>query len=245
MPSGIAEKIISETRALSDKVDSLSFSEPVAFVYNPLVYARGTHEEYLRKYCQNKKRVLFLGMNPGPFGMAQTGVPFGEISAVQNWLGIFGIVGKPPREHPSKPVDGFACTRSEVSGRRLWGLFMEKFKTPEKFFAEHFVANFCPLLFVAGNDRGKNLTPEHLKPAEKRAVLTPCDEFLRKTAEILEPEWIVGVGEFARKAAERACADLPVQISTVLHPSPASPIANKGWSKQATEMLIKKGVWQV
>ncbi len=243
MPSEIAERIISETRALSDKVDSLSFSDPVAFVYNPLVYARETHEEYLRKYCQNKKRVIFVGMNPGPFGMAQTGVPFGEIAAVQNWLGIFGIVGKPPREHPSKPVDGFACTRSEVSGRRLWGLFMEKFGTPEKFFAEHFVANFCPLLFVAGNDRGKNLTPEHLKPAEKKAVLAPCDEFLRKTAEILEPEWIVGVGEFAKKATERACEGLPVKISTVLHPSPASPVANRGWGKQATEALTRNGIW--
>ena len=34
------------------------------------------------------KRVVFLGMNPGPFGMAQVGVPFGEVAAVRDWLRI-------------------------------------------------------------------------------------------------------------------------------------------------------------
>ncbi|MCD8283614.1 MAG: single-stranded DNA-binding protein [Opitutae bacterium] len=244
MPTDLAEKVVAATRALSDEMDALSFSDPVAFVYNPLVYARNTHEEYLRKFCQHKKRVIFIGMNPGPFGMAQTGVPFGEIAAVQDWLGIFGFVGKPPREHPAKPVDGFACKRSEVSGRRLWGLFKEKFQTPENFFAEHFVANFCPLLFVAGNERGKNLTPEDLSPEEKKSVLAPCDKFLRTLTELLEPEWLVGVGAFAMKAAERACAGLPVKISTILHPSPASPLANKGWAKKAAAALTRSGIWR-
>lgn len=239
-----AELLVAATRELSDAVGALKFSKPVACVYNPLDYARAPHEEFLSRYGNGRKRVVFLGMNPGPFGMAQTGVPFGEIDAVRNWLGIFGVVGKPPREHPAKPVDGFACRRSEVSGKRLWGLFRERFGTPENFFREHFVTNFCPLLFVAGNERGKNLTPEDLVPAERDAVNAPCDLFLRRLAEILEPEWLVGVGNFAETAARRALAGTPVRFARVIHPSPASPAANKDWAGKATSQLAAAGVWR-
>lgn len=236
--------LVAATRELSAAVASLKFSAPVAYVYNPLEYARETHEEFLARYGNGKKRVVFLGMNPGPFGMAQTGVPFGEIDAVQNWLGIFGFVGKPPREHPAKPVEGFACPRSEVSGKRLWGLFRERFGTPDVFFKEHFASNFCPLLFIAGNERGKNLTPEDLVPAERDAVNAPCDLFLRRLTEILEPEWLVGVGNFAEAAARRALAGTDVKITRVLHPSPASPAANKDWAGKVTEKLVADGIWK-
>jgi len=235
--------LIVATRELSDAVNALKFSAPIAYVYNPLDYARETHEQFLSHYGNGKKRVVFLGMNPGPFGMAQTGVPFGEIDAVQNWLGIFGFVGKPKKEHPAKPVDGFACTRSEVSGHRLWGLFKERFGTPENFFKEHFVTNFCPLLFVADGERGKNLTPENLVPAERDAVNAPCDLFLKRLAEILEPEWLVGVGNFAETAARRALAGTSVKITRIIHPSPASPAANKGWAEKATAKLVADGIW--
>lgn len=243
MPKNFSEKLIAATRELSADMNALSFSAPVDCVYNPLDYARETHEKYLALYGNSRKRVIFLGMNPGPFGMAQTGVPFGEIDAVQNWLGIFGFVGKPPREHAAKPVDGFACKRSEVSGRRLWGLFRERFSAPEIFFENHFVANYCPLLFVADNARGKNLTPENLSANEREAVNAPCDLFLRRLAEILEPEWIVGVGNFAEIAARRALAGTPVKFARIIHPSPASPAANKDWAGKATAQLVSAGIW--
>lgn len=52
----------------------LTFREPVRYIYNPLEYAWETHRCYVEKYCQGGQSILFLGMNPGPFGMAQTGV---------------------------------------------------------------------------------------------------------------------------------------------------------------------------
>jgi len=102
-------------------------------------------------------------MNPGPFGMAQIGVPFGEIASARDWLGLEGPVGQPRTVNPKRPVEGFACARSEVSGQRLWGLFRARFGAPEAFFAEHFVANYCPLVFFEG---GRNLTPDKLPMAE-------------------------------------------------------------------------------
>ena len=114
------------TSKLCAELEPLKFSPPVTHVYNPLVYARAPHDQYLQRFAASKKRVLYLGMNPGPYGMAQTGVPFGEVSMVRDWLGIEAAVKRPADEHPKRPIAGFACTRSEVSGARLWGSLKER-----------------------------------------------------------------------------------------------------------------------
>ncbi|MDR2845532.1 MAG: single-stranded DNA-binding protein [Puniceicoccales bacterium] len=239
----LAKTLIEDTRALSRQLGQMTFSAPVAYIYNPLDYAGAMHEEYLTRFADSRKRVIFLGMNPGPFGMAQTGVPFGEVDAVREFLGLFGLVGKPALEHPKKPVDGFGCKRSEVSGRRLWGLFASRFGTAEKFFAEHYVHNFCPLLFLENTKLGKNLTPEQLRPDELARVNALCDAFLRRLVETLAPEFLVGVGGFAEKRALEALAGLPVRVCKILHPSPASPAANKDWAGAVTAALHEAGVW--
>jgi single-strand selective monofunctional uracil DNA glycosylase len=227
-------------RTLSDTLDSMRFAPPVSHVYNPLTYAWAPNAAYLRRYGQGRKRVVFVGMNPGPFGMVQTGVPFGEVAAVRDWMGIEAEVLKPAAENPKRPIEGFACVRSEVSGRRLWGLFAERFGTAEAFFAEHFVANYCPLAFFEG---GRNLTPDKLPAAEQGPLLAACDGHLRQVVEILQPEWVIGVGAWAEQRARQALADMPLRFGRVLHPSPASPAANRGWSEAATRQLVEQGVW--
>lgn len=238
--SSTASRLIDAARALSGQVDALPFAAPVSHVYNPLDYAWEVHCNYLQRYGNGNKRVVFLGMNPGPFGMAQTGVPFGEIAAVRDWLGLEGPVGKPARENPRRPVEGFACQRGEVSGQRLWGLFRERFGTPEAFFAEHFVANYCPLVFF---EEGRNLTPDKLPAREAEPLQAACDAHLRAMIEALAPEWVIGVGAWAEKRATLALAGLPVRFGRILHPSPASPAANRGWAPAATRQLVELGIW--
>lgn len=238
--SSPADTLIDAARQLSQTLDRMRFAAPVSHVYNPLDYAWPVHEAYLRRYGDTAKRIIFVGMNPGPFGMAQTGVPFGEIAVVRDWLGLSGTVGKPEQENPKRPVEGFACPRSEVSGRRLWGLFQQRFGTPQAFFAEHFVANYCPLAFF---DQGRNLTPDKLPGAEAQPLLAACDHHLRQVVQALQAEWVIGVGAWAQTRAETALAGLPVRIGRVLHPSPASPIANRGWGEAATAQLQALGVW--
>ena len=121
MPSMSAQALISAAKTLRENLRPLRFAPPVEFVYQPLDYAWAPHEAYLTRFGQGRKRIVFVGMNPGPFGMTQTGVPFGEIAAVRDWMGICEPVGKPEREQPKRPVLGFDCPQSEVSGRRLWG----------------------------------------------------------------------------------------------------------------------------
>jgi len=215
---------------------------PVWHTYNPLRYAWGPHEQYLTRYGSTKKRVVFLGMNPGPFGMVQTGSPFGEIKAVRDWLGIESEVIKPLKEHPRRPIQGFDCPRSEVSGQRLWGLFAERYPVAEDFFREHMVLNYCPLAFLERS--GRNLTPDKLSARSKARLFEICDEHLTKAIGALEPAWVIGIGGFAAGRAEKALKKVGVKFGQILHPSPASPIANRDWAQAATRQLKALGVWE-
>ncbi len=236
-------ELIASTQRLADDLRELEFSPPVACVYRTLDYTWAAHEEYLKRYGKGKKRVVFLGMNPGPFGMAQTGVPFGEVAAVRDWMGIEATIDKPASEHPKRPIEGFQCTRSEVSGRRLWGLFSERFETAGDFFKDHFVLNYCPLVWMSAS--GANLTPDKLPASELAAVEAACLKHLQEVIVLLKPVWLIGVGAFAeerlRRAAE-ACGSKAV-VGRILHPSPASPAANRGWAAAAGKQLKELDVW--
>jgi single-strand selective monofunctional uracil DNA glycosylase len=240
--SDSSEQLIAAAQALRDDVDRLSFKGAAAYVYNPLAYAWDAHREYLTRYGSAPKKVLLMGMNPGPFGMAQTGVPFGEIAAVRDWMKIDLPVGKPPLEHPKRIIEGFACAKSEVSGRRLWGLFTERFGTARRFFKDHFVVNYCPLVFM--EDSGRNLTPDKLPASAARRLFAACDEHLRRVVEILGPQHVIGVGGFALKRINETFPNSPFRTGTILHPSPASPAANKDWSGKATAQLTALGIWK-
>jgi single-strand selective monofunctional uracil DNA glycosylase len=226
----------------------LHFQNPVAYVYNPLQYAWAPYRRYLERYATSRKRVLLLGMNPGPWGMAQTGVPFGDVQAVRDWLGIEGAVKRPTREHPRRPVTGFSVNRGEVSGKRLWGLMKERFGCPERFFSEHFVGNYCPLLFLDSD--GKNITPDKLRSRDRDILFRCCDAHLEATIRILDPIWLVGVGRFAEQRLRSLTEQTKGQGTTaqrrvtgILHPSPASPAANRGWAAQVSGHLETLGVW--
>jgi len=239
--SGVSQ-LLEAGKTLIEEVSSLTFSEPVTHVYNPLEYAWKSHETYLGRFASKECRVILFGMNPGPWGMSQTGIPFGEVEAVRDWMGIDMEVGKPTNEHPKRQVEGFACTRSEVSGRRLWGLFAEKFGAPENFFKEHLVLNHCPLVFMEAS--GKNRTPDKLPAAEAAPLMEACDRHLRRVVEILQPEFVVGVGAYAEKRAGDALVGMNLTFSRILHPSPASPAANRDWAGTATKQFIEAGIWK-
>jgi single-strand selective monofunctional uracil DNA glycosylase len=240
MAKSQAKNLVAVSRELSAAVSRLRFSAPVAYVYAPLEYARGPHEHYLERFGTGKKEVLLVGMNPGPFGMAQTGVPFGDVGMVKRFLGIEGRVDKPAREHPGRPVLGFSCPRGEVSGQRLWGFAEASFGTAARFFERFFVWNYCPLAFL--EESARNRTPDKLPKSEQAALFAACDAALVRIVSELGVSDVVGIGAFAHGRAERALSGLPFRVGTVLHPSPASPRANRGWDRLARKELRELGI---
>jgi len=239
----VAEGVLEAAAELARALGALSFAEPISHVYNPLEYAWQTHAAYVRKFVRGGRRVVFLGMNPGPFGMAQTGVPFGEVAAVRDWMGVAGGVGRPEREHPQRRVEGFECRRSEVSGRRFWGWAAERFGKAEVFFDECFVVNYCPLLFLEAS--GRNRTPDKIPAGEMERVSAACDEHLQRVLALLRPEWALGVGGFAerRLAGVLSGVEGGARVASILHPSPASPAANRGWAAAVERQLAELGVF--
>ncbi len=228
------------SRRLSKDVDRLSFSWPVTHVYNPLVYARRSHEKFLGFASDGPVEAIFVGMNPGPWGMVQTGVPFGEVTVSRDWLDVAARVDKPATEHPKRPVSGFDCPRSEVSGRRIWGWVREGFGTPESFFEQFFMVNYCPLAFL--EETGRNRTPDKLPAGEREVLFAICDAALRETVLAMNPRWVIGVGAFAEARLRIVCDGLDVAVARILHPSPASPAANRDWAGEATKQIRAIGV---
>jgi single-strand selective monofunctional uracil DNA glycosylase len=232
-PSDIIDELI---KALQP----LQFSPPITHVYNPLIYARKAYDAYLERYAHPPVEVMLLGMNPGPWGMAQTGIPFGEIRTVKKWLSLRQSIDIPEHMHPKRPVTGLKCPKSEVSGRRLWGWIEKRFKTPERFFKRFFVANYCPLLFM--EESGRNRTPDKIKIIERKPLLRACNAALQQTVDWLQPEFVVGIGQFARMQAEKALSGYPITIGQITHPSPANPKANQGWDQRVTQELKTLGI---
>ena len=235
--------LVAAARRLAREAGALAFGAPVAFVYNPLEYAREPHEMYLERYAAGDKRIVLLGMNPGPWGMAQTGVPFGEIGMVTNWLGIRGTVKVPAAGHPRVKVQGFDCPRHEVSGTRLWGFLRDRYGSAEAMRRELLVSNYCPLLFL--DEAGRNITPDRLRRADQVALFAVCDRFLRVVVEAVRPEWLVGVGQFAlgRATAVIEKTGVAVRVTSIMHPSPANPRSQKNWAGTVRDSLRRDGVW--
>lgn len=228
------------TRQLVADLAPLTFSAPVTHVYNPLLYAWKSHRRYLERYGQGHKTALFIGMNPGPWGMAQTGIPFGDTVLVRDWLGLDGEVEQPARPHPKRPVEGFACRRREVSGSRLWGWARDRFETPEWFFRHFFVINFCPLCLFS--QEGKNITPDKLPMKDRGPLEAACARALRRFVEYYQPDYVIGVGGFAEKQIRNVAGGPGIIIGKIPHPSPANPQANRGWSEAVEKQLTDLGI---
>lgn len=236
---------IDAARWLRDATYGLQPKGPVAVTYHPLTYAWAPHKAYLERYGEGRKKALLIGMNPGPWGMGQNGIPFGERVFAGEWLGLEGIpVGKPEVEHPKRPVLGWANKRSEESGKRLWGFLRDTYGAPEKALKDLLVVNHCPLLMFG--ETGTNITPDKLLKADREQVAMICDEGLLRMIDAFEPQTLIGVGKYAEGCCTRIAEERDIEVTHILHPSPASPLANREngayWRKKTTEVFQDVGL---
>ena len=245
MDKNYADEFLLIEEKLGVKLTSLKHDPKVTHVYNPIEYALELHKDFLSKYVTGKRKVLFLGMNPGPWGMAQTGVPFGEVNMVRDWLDIKGQVQQPAQIHPKRPIEGLNCVRREVSGERFWNLIKDLTKNhKDNFFNECAVYNHCPLAYMATS--GKNVTPVEMKATFKNEIFDLCDDALADVINLLDTKIVIGIGRHAVQRAEKVIEKNHlegIQVHFLNHPSPASASANKmGWDVIARQQLNDCGI---
>ena len=233
------KKLINLTEAFNNKLNKIHFSF-TGIIYNPLDYAKDNYYEYLQNYVNEYIDNIFLGMNPGPYGMVQTGIPFGEINYVKNYLKINNTVNKPKTEHCKKIITGMNTERSEISGFRFWSLIKSKYQTAELFAEKNAVLNYCPLCFIENTQKGKNITPEMLSKSDKNQINICCDEYLKNIIMLIQPKKLIGIGSYAYK---RFCKVSTLPTFYMLHPSPLNPKANKNWIENEKNFLIENGIW--
>ncbi|MCF0261713.1 MAG: single-stranded DNA-binding protein [Sphaerochaetaceae bacterium] len=236
------QSLIERTELFNKQIKELSFTYD-GYVYNPLDYAWDMHKSYLENYVRPSAEVLLLGMNPGPYGMMQTGVPFGEVNAVRDYLKLDLPVERPKVEHPCRPVLGMAVTRSEVSGKRLWGLMAQRWANAGDFFDKHAVMNYCPLGFLDKGKTAKNFTPDHLEAKERLALEGLCDAYLKDIIDIIKPKALIGVGKYALAKLQAVNDDSSRIVDWIIHPSPGNPMANNDWPGKTTEKMKVLGLW--
>ena len=171
--------------------------------------------------------------------MAQTGVPLARlILPVIGWAWNL-VLGSPRLSIPSAwfRVLNVRAVRSCVLD---YGGGQERFGSADSFFETFMVVNYCPLVFMEAS--GKNRTPDKLPAAEIQPVNEACDWALLEMAKYYKPERVIGVGAYAEKKAATVLSELNISIGRILHPSPASPIANRGWAPAAEKQLSQMGI---
>ena len=241
----IVERMIEASSKLRDDVekfaDSLVKEGSVDAIYNPLAYAWEPHRAYLELASGGGAKTLLLGMNPGPHGMGQMGIPFAATSVVRDLLKITNLeVGQPRTPHPKRPISGLDWPKEEVSGTRLWGLLANEYGSAESIFKSVFLLNHCPLMLFSG-ERATNITPDKITGPTTKALLERCDEHLREVVDIMQIERVIGVGRYSEKRALNALSGIDISVTTCWHPSPASPLANRNkgedWKKNVRNVL--------
>lgn len=277
--------LIKTTRALADDLHALRCPAGVSHVYNPLRYMWPAHERFLsRHYVREReslpnvgrldlyrpagtaksRRYLILGMNPGPHGMVQTGLPFGDVVNAAAMLGYKTGDQIPAPDlasvalHPSRPVIGLSATRREASGERLWGGLASIWGSLDAVLADCFAANYCPLAYFADDASGTNVTPEEFgkrtvngkpNPRYDTAYAAELDEvclpYLVRVARAMRVEVILAVGRYAEVKAKIIAALCPEatrrcpspKVVYLTHPSPLATRSAGEWATMARHAL--------
>jgi len=212
-----------ETRTLAPLL--LQGNSRIDWIYHPLEYAWLPHESYIGRFAGLGAKTLLVGMNPG-HGMGNTGIPFGCPEQVRDYLQISDFaVKKPPKEHPKRIITGLACSKPEVSGRRIWSFLASRWGSAEDVHNQIYIVNHCPLWMF--DDAGRNITPDKLSgPASKR-LSAACDAHLKSVVNILSVNTVIGIGRYAHRRLVSLFDLSEIKVGYVPHPSPASPFANR------------------
>jgi single-strand selective monofunctional uracil DNA glycosylase len=223
-------------------------------VLNPGRYGERWHARFRRAYPMSPRPLLVFGLNPGPYGMAQTGVPFTDLKRLESALpGLWKdlVASGEPVTRPGLAPPSLArhLTRTfESSSVRVYRFLERAYGRPELALREVVFVNPCPLLFI-DPETGANRTPADLPRAlraRKAAELVHAFEELRRATVLeavaeLEPRGAILLGRDVAAAVGEALRAALGARSVVEweHPARAVP---ETWSRGLADELRKRGL---
>ncbi|XP_073819638.1 uncharacterized protein isoform X2 [Musca autumnalis] len=232
-------------RELNVKLREFSFQ---LHTYNPVVHAAEIHCNYLQKYLDSPKRILFVGMNPGRYGALQTGIPFGNITTVKIGMGLKGRITPTPGQRGKIRIRGLEAPEVEhdSSSTRFWRLISELFDGAENYldllFEKCFVHNFCPLVFIDSD--GLNVSLPYIEPNPR--LFAECRKTLGKQITLLKPDLIICIGKFVRSMLSKTRQAKGREILMIEHPSYKNYISADKWIEDAKEVFQSNGLfWEI
>lgn len=231
------EEVLAAARWLSGELSQFVIDPlpPASYAANPTVYAYENYAQAMARLADGPRGVLLVGMNPGPHGMAQTGVPFGDVvnarailgrqSQGSGWSGCRLALG----DKVLLDAKGLDYHRGEVSGDRLWSALQQICGSLESAYQQVCVINYCPLLFL--DNGGLNVTPDDFPKSDRVRLpkfTAACDEHLRRVVKALTPKIVIAVGGYSDKRC-RVALGHTVPIVKITHPSPRTAATAGAW----------------
>jgi len=261
----VADQILAASDRLSERLAALP---PVGdlVALDPTRYCRSAWAAYLQMAAR-LGCVLVVGMNPGPHGMAQTGVPFTDPWIVDELDLQAPRADVPPADipavgswrHRSHRARGVLGSKREESAKRLWPLLREICapyaavgpsadkiaEATRRVCNEVLLVNALPICWL--DPAGKNVSAEQVEkraPAQVREGLRDLvNEWLQAVADILRPAAVIGVGRWAREFVTDLDVDHFVEIpfrDGIKHPSPSAG-SEAAWRAEA-EPILRRAV---
>jgi single-strand selective monofunctional uracil DNA glycosylase len=226
-------------------------------IWNPGLYAASWHALFRKEYPASAGCILVFGLNPGPYGMAQTGIPFTDLKRLREHLprlakGLerrgcsLAGVGLAPRS-----LRPYLSRTFESSAVRVYRFLSRGWGSAEDGWRSVVVANPCSLLFM--DAAGENRTPADLVGAVSRRtgslvaarrLRERCNALRRLAAReavrVLSPRGVVLLGKDAQRAMQTGIAPLlgPDSILGWEHPARAVP---DRWAMGLLEEIKRRG----
>jgi len=238
----LAEKLLAEWRENGRRWERFAKEARGAGlqVWNPALYALDIYQEYLTKFPPEPGAILALGLNPGPYGMAQTGIPFTDCRTASGALGMeMTIPGKAPDDLISrlKKANGKWRGTYERSSLGMYRFLILAWGDIKTAYRNWFVGNPCPLLFL--DPERWNVTPADPRLRRMKEVGELRQRAVIGFSEILNPRGIVCFGKDVAKAVGEVAIRQVGPDRVVFYEHPARAVPEK-WAAGLLQELTQR-----
>ena len=185
-------------------------------VWNPQLYGLPLYRRFATEHLPTSRgAIVALGLNPGKYGMSQTGIPFTDVTRAAR----VGIAIEPPGLAPASLRPFLKSYRVERSSASVYNLLDALWGGPAEGWRRLWAVAPCGLLFLEPD--GTNVTPADARLARRDDVRELRLRVIRESVEAARPRGVLLLGQDVARVAADALGD--VETLVVDHPVARGP----------------------